>query len=55
MLELAKASEDKYVVIKAEEMLPIAHQVEEGVRDFLFKFDLVILVNGAEALSAFGG
>ena len=55
MLDLAKASEDKYVVIKAEEMLPIAHQVEAGVRDFLFKFDLVILVNGARALSAFGG
>lgn len=53
LYDFSKASSDKYVVIKAEELRPIASKLDIETQKFIFKYDVIILINDATPLTNF--
>lgn len=51
MLNLAEGSAKKYVVIKTEELRSQANKFSDQVQNFLFKFDLIVLIKDAIPLT----
>lgn len=52
-VELAKSTSDKYVVIKTQELRPFSKNFSAEVKSFIFKFDVIILINEAAPLTGF--
>ncbi|SFR48808.1 hypothetical protein SAMN04490243_2168 [Robiginitalea myxolifaciens] len=51
ILNLAEGSAKKYVVIKTEELRSQASKFSDQVQNFLFKFDLIVLIKDATPLT----
>ncbi len=52
-IELASSTSDKYVIIKTQELRPFSKDFSAAVKKFIFKFDVIILINDTTPLTGF--